>query len=114
WPFFQRAWFSIVARSANMFTLIALGVAAAYLYSVTAAVVPSAFPEGFRAADGGVMTYFESAAAIVVLVLLGQVLELRARGRTGAALRQLLGLAPRTARVVRSDGREEDVPLEHV
>jgi P-type Cu+ transporter len=114
WPFFQRAWASLLARSPNMFTLIALGVAAAYLYSVAAVLAPEAFPEGFRAADGSVMTYFESAAAIVVLVLLGQVLELRARSRTSAALRRLLGLAPRTARVVRDGGREDDVPLDHV
>ncbi|HMF12410.1 MAG TPA: copper-translocating P-type ATPase, partial [Gemmataceae bacterium] len=109
WPFFQRAWASVVARSPNMFTLIALGVAAAYIYSVVAVV-----PEGFRDTAGAVMTYFESAAAIVVLVLLGQVLELKARGQTGAALRKLLGLAPRTARLVRDDGSEEDVPLERV
>jgi Cu+-exporting ATPase len=113
WPFFERAWASIVARSPNMFTLIALGVTAAYVYSIVAVLFPSAFPEGFRM-DGVVMPYFESAAAIIVLVLLGQVLELRARGRTSAALRGLLGLAPKTARILRDDGREEDVALDQV
>jgi Cu+-exporting ATPase len=113
WPFFQRAWASVVNRSPNMFTLIALGVGAAYLYSLAAVVVPGWFPEGFRP-HGVVMPYFESAAAIIVLVLVGQVLELRARGQTSAAIRKLLGLAPKTARVVRSDGREDDVPLEQV
>jgi Cu+-exporting ATPase len=105
WPFFRRAWDSVLARSPNMFTLIALGTAAAYVYSIGAVVSPSAFPEGL---------YFESAAAIIVLVLLGQVLELSARGRTSAALRKLLGLAPKTARIVRDDGREEDIALEKV
>jgi len=96
-----------------MFTLIALGVAAAYVYSVVAVLFPSIFPAGFRT-GGEVMPYFESAAAIIVLVLLGQVLELRARGRTSEALRKLLGLAPKTARIVRDDGREEDVALDQV
>jgi Cu+-exporting ATPase len=96
-----------------MFTLIALGVAAAYVYSIVAVMLPSVFPAGFRT-GGEVMPYFESAAAIIVLVLLGQVLELRARGRTSAALRKLLGLAPKTARVMRDDGREEDVALDQV
>jgi Cu+-exporting ATPase len=111
WPFFQRAWQSAVHRSPNMFTLIALGVGAAYLYSLAATVAPGAFPEGVRLASGAVETYFDTAAVITVLVLLGQVLEIRARGRTGAAVRKLLGLAPKTARVVRPDGREEDMPL---
>jgi Cu+-exporting ATPase len=111
WPFFERAWASVLHRSPNMFTLIALGVGSAYVYSVAAAVVPWAFPEGFRM-NGGVETYFDTAAVVTVLVLLGQVLELRARGQTGGAIRKLLGLAPKTARVVRGDGREEDVPLE--
>lgn len=114
WPFFQRAWMSLVHRSPNMFTLIALGVGAAYLYSVIATIAPAAFPAGFRMAGGAVEPYFDSAAVIVVLVLLGQVLELRARSQTGAAIRALLGLAPKTARIVRDGGREEDVPLGHV
>jgi Cu+-exporting ATPase len=109
WPFLQRAWASVTQRSPNMFTLIALGVLAAYLYSVAATVAPRLFPEGT-----GTHVYFESAAAIVVLVLLGQVLELRARARTGAAVRRLLGLAPKTARRLRPDGTEEDVPLDQV
>jgi Cu+-exporting ATPase len=113
WPFFERAWASVVHRSPNMFTLIALGVGSAYLYSLAAAVVPSAFPKGFRM-NGGVETYFDTAAVVTVLVLLGQVLELRARGQTSGAIRKLLGLAPKTARVVRGDGREEDVPLEQI
>jgi Cu+-exporting ATPase len=114
WPFFERAWASIVHRSPNMFTLIALGVGAAYLYSVAATVAPGIFPEGFRLAGGAVATYFDTAAVVTVLVLLGQVLEIRARSRTSGAIRKLLGLAPRTARVVRPDGREEDIPLEQV
>jgi Cu+-exporting ATPase len=117
WPFFERAWASVVHRSPNMFTLIALGVGAAYLYSVAATIIPRAFPEGFRAAGGAVEaveTYFDTAAVVTVLVLLGQVLEIRARSQTSGAIRKLLGLAPRTARVVRPDGREEDVPLAQV
>ena len=115
WPFFARAWASVVNRSPNMFTLIALGVGAAYAYSAAATVAPGLFPDGFRMA-GGVEPYFDTAVVIVALVLLGQVLELRARGRTGAALRALLGLAPATARRVaggpgEAEGREEDVPL---
>ncbi len=113
-PIFQRAWTSFVNRSPNMFTLIALGVGAAYLYSLAAVLVPHWFPEGVRTADGFVPEYFESAATIVVLVLLGQVLELRARGRTSAALRKLLGLAPKTARVVGPDSHDRDLPLELV
>lgn len=114
WPFFERAWMSIVHRSPNMFTLIAIGVGAAYLYSLAATVVPTSFPAGFRTATGTIEPYFDSAAVIVVLVLLGQVLELRARSQTGAAIRSLLGLAPKTARVVREGGSEADVPLGHV
>ena len=115
WPFFARAWASVVNRSPNMFTLIALGVGAAYAYSVAATLAPGLFPEGFRMA-GGVEPYFDTAVVIIALVLLGQVLEQRARGRTGAALRALLGLAPATARRVSGDpggseNREEDVPL---
>jgi Cu+-exporting ATPase len=109
WPFFARAWLSVVNRSPNMFTLIALGVGAAYLYSLLATLAPELFPEGFRTARGAVESYFDSAAVIVTLVLLGQVLELRARSQTGSAIRALLGLAPKTALVVRDDGREEDV-----
>ena len=108
-PFFERAWASVVNRSPNMFTLIGLGVGSAYLYSVAATVAPGLFPEGFRMA-GGVEPYFDTSVVIIVLVLLGQVLELRARGRTGAAIRALLGLAPATARRV-TDGAEQDVPL---
>jgi Cu+-exporting ATPase len=109
WPFFERAWTSVVQRSPNMFTLIALGVGAAYLYSIIATVAPGIFPQAMH-----IETYYESAAAITVLVLLGQVLEIRARGRTSAAIRRLLGLAPKTARIVRPDDREEDIPIEQV
>jgi Cu+-exporting ATPase len=112
WPFFERAWLSVVNRSPNMFTLIALGIGAAYVYSAAATIAPGLFPEGFRM-HGVVETYFDTAAVITVLVLLGQVLELRARSRTSAAIKALLGLAPKTARRVR-DGQEEDVPLSHV
>ncbi|MEO6462174.1 MAG: heavy metal translocating P-type ATPase [Candidatus Eisenbacteria bacterium] len=114
WPFFVRGAQSVVNRSPNMFTLIALGVGVSFLYSVAAVLVPAIFPPSFRDASGRVGTYFESAAVIVTLVLLGQVLELRARSRTGAALRALLGLAPTVARRVRADGSDEDVPLEAV
>jgi Cu+-exporting ATPase len=114
WPFFERAWHSVVHRSPNMFTLIALGVGAAYVYSVLATIAPGIFPEGFRTMGNAVEPYFDSAAVIVVLVLLGQVLELRARMQTGAAIRALLGLVPKTARVVSDDGQEHDVPLEQV
>jgi P-type Cu+ transporter len=114
WPFFVRGWYSVVNRSLNMFTLIALGVGVAYVYSVVAALFPQVFPASFRDEANQVAVYFEAAAVIVTLVLLGQVLELRARSRTGAAIRALLGLAPRTARRVRDDGREEDVPLDQV
>ena len=113
WPFFQRGWASIVNRHLNMFTLIALGVGAAYAYSVAATIAPGAFPDAFRM-DGNVGVYFEPAAAIVVLVLLGQVLELRARSRTSNAIRNLLGLAPETARRIAADGTEQEVPLAHV
>ena len=114
WPFFVRAWYSLVHRSANMFTLIALGVSAAWGVSVVAVLAPQAFPLAFRGADGAVPVYFEAAAVIVALVLVGQVLELRARRKTGAAIRALLDLAPRTARRVGADGREVDVPLADV
>jgi len=112
-PFFERAWASVVNRSLNMFTLIGLGVGVAFLYSLVATIAPGLFPPAFRDAHGAVGVYYEAAAVIVTLVLLGQVMELRARSRTGAAIRALLGLAPKTARKV--DGnREHDVPLELV
>ena len=113
-PFFVRGWQSVVNRSLNMFTLIALGVGVAYVFSVIATVAPGLFPPSFRNESGTVAVYFEAAAVIVTLVLLGQVMELRARSHTGAAIRALLGLAPKTARRIREDGREEDVPLDHV
>lgn len=114
WPFFQRAWASVRNRGPNMFTLIALGTGAAYGYSVIAALFPGVFPSSFRGPQGEVAVYFEAAAVITTLVLLGQVLELRARRRTGGAIRALLGLVPRTARVLRENGEEEDIPLEQV
>ena len=114
WPFFERAWASVVNRHLNMFTLIGLGVSVAFLYSLVATIAPNAFPPAFRDAMGHVGVYYEAAAAIVALVLLGQVMELRARSRTGAAIRALLGLAPKTARRVTSDGREQDVALDDV
>ena len=114
WPFFQRGWTSLVNRSLNMFTLIALGTGTAYLYSVAAVISPGIFPPAFRMADGTVPVYFEAAAMITALVLLGQVLELRARSRTSAAIRSLLKLSPKNARLVRADGTEIDIPLERV
>jgi len=114
WPFFERGWASLVNRSLNMFTLIALGTGTAFLYSVVAVVLPQLFPSTFRGANGEVPVYFEAAAAITTLVLLGQVLELRARSRTSTAIRSLLRLAPKNARLVRADGTELDVPLEHI
>jgi Cu+-exporting ATPase len=114
WPFFQRGWVSIVNRSLNMFTLIAIGTGTAYGYSVVATLFPSLFPDSFRAHGGEVAVYFEAAAVITTLVLLGQVLELRARSQTSSAIKALLGLAPKTARVLRSDGSEEDIPLDRV
>src|SRR5215813_9679937 len=114
WPFFVRAWQSIVYRSLNMFTLIGLGVGVGYVFSVIAVVLPGVFPASFRDAHGNVPVYFEAAAVIVTLVLLGQVLELRARSQTGTAIKALLGLAPKTARRLRQDGQEEDVPLDQV
>ena len=112
WPLLERGWASIRTRNANMFTLIALGVGAAYLFSVAATLAPQLFPEGFRV-HGVVETYFDTAVVITVLVLLGQVLELRARGQTSSAIRQLLGMAPKTARRIQ-DGAEADVPLADV
>jgi Cu+-exporting ATPase len=114
WPFFVRGWQSLLTRNLNMFTLIALGTGVAWVYSVIATIAPQIFPEAFRQMDGAVAVYFEAAAVITVLVLLGQVLELRARDRTSGAIKALLGLAPKTARRVNSDGREEDVSLEHI
>jgi len=114
WPFFVRGWQSIVNRSLNMFTLIGLGTGVAYAYSVVATILPSIFPPSFRDAGGNVAVYFEAAAVIVTLVLLGQVLELKARSQTGAAIKALLGLAPKTARRINEDGTEEDVPLDTV
>jgi Cu+-exporting ATPase len=113
WPFFVRGWASILNRHLNMFTLIGLGVGAAYGYSVVATLAPDLFPDSFRMM-GQVAVYYEPAAVIVVLVLLGQVLELRARSRTSAAIRNLLGLAPKTARQIAADGTEREIPLEHV
>src|SRR5215472_6724988 len=111
-PFLRRGWESLVRRSLNMFTLIALGTGAAWLYSVVATVAPGAFPPGFRAADGGVAVYFEAASVITVLVLIGQVLELRAREQTGGAIRALLGLAPKTARRITAEDADEEVSLD--
>ncbi|HEY4345688.1 MAG TPA: heavy metal translocating P-type ATPase [Parvibaculum sp.] len=113
-PFFQRGWASIVTRNLNMFTLIAMGTGVAWSYSVVATLAPGIFPEDFRGSDGSVAVYFEAAAVITVLVLLGQVLELRARERTSGAIRALLDLAPKTARRIGADGREEDVALDTV
>jgi Cu+-exporting ATPase len=114
WPFFERGWASVVHRSLNMFTLIAMGTGAAYVYSVVAVVAPGIFPASFREHGGTLGLYFEAAAVITVLVLLGQVLELKARDRTGEAIRALLGLAPKTARRIERDGTEKDVPLNEV
>ena len=114
WPFFVRGWRSIVNRSLNMFTLIGLGVGVAYSFSVVGVLFPEIFPASFRGEGGEVAVYFEAAAAITTLVLLGQVMELRARSRTGAAIKALLGLAPKTARLIREDGSEADVPLDQV
>jgi len=114
WPFFVRGWKSIIHWSPNMFTLIGLGTGVAYAYSVIATLFPGVFPASFLSKTGEVGIYFEAAAVIVTLVLLGQVLELRARSKTGAAIKALLGLAPHTARRIKEDGREEDIPLEQV
>ncbi|WP_442970746.1 P-type ATPase, partial [Roseomonas sp. USHLN139] len=114
WPFFVRGWQSVVHRSLNMFSLIALGTGAAYLYSLVATFVPGVFPDGFRGMDGTVAVYFEAAAVITVLVLLGQVLELRAREQTGGAIRALLNMAPKTARRLKENGEDEEIPLAEV
>jgi Cu+-exporting ATPase len=114
WPFFERGWQSIANRSLNMFTLIAIGVGTAYVYSVVATLFPDIFPESFYGHSGTVAVYFEAAAVITALVLLGQVLELRARSQTSSAIKALLGLAPKTARLIHDDGKEEDVPMDRV
>ncbi len=114
WPFFQRGWASVVNRSTNMFTLIAMGTGVAYLYSVVATLFPQIFPASFRSMGDRPDVYFEAAAAIVTLVLLGQVLELRARSRTSSAIRALLDLSPKMARLMNEDGSERDIPLEQV
>ncbi|MBS1789989.1 MAG: heavy metal translocating P-type ATPase [Acidobacteria bacterium] len=114
WPFFERGWASIINRSPNMFTLIAIGTGAAFGYSVVATVFPNLFPASFHDHGGQVAVYFEAAAVITTLVLLGQVLELRARSQTSSAIKMLLGLAPKTARIVRANGTEQDIPLDHV
>ncbi len=113
WPFFHRGWFSIVSRNLNMFTLIAMGTGVAWLYSIVAVLAPGLFPQSFRTSGGAVSVYFEAAAVITVLVLLGQVLELRARERTGGAIRALLNLAPATARRI-ADGHDEEISLDQV
>ncbi len=114
WPFLERGWNSFRTRNLNMFSLIGMGVIAAYVFSLVAVIAPDIFPEGFRDAQGHVGVYFEAAAVIVTLVLLGQVMELRAREGTGKAIRALLDLAAKTARVIREDGSEEEIPLDHV
>jgi len=114
WPFFYRAWKSVLNRSPNMFTLIALGVGASYLYSLIATFAPALFPAGLRQHGGSIPAYYEAAAVVTVLVLLGQVLELRAREKTGGAIRALLKLSPKTARRIRGDGTDEEVPLDQV
>ncbi|MEO7384606.1 MAG: heavy metal translocating P-type ATPase, partial [Novosphingobium sp.] len=114
WPFFERAWVSLKTRNLNMFTLIAMGTGVAWAYSVVAAFAPGLFPTAFRDGDGMVAIYFEAAAVITVLVLLGQVLELRARERTSGAIKALLNLAPKTARRIKPDGSEEEVPVEGI
>lgn len=114
WPFFVRGWNSLVTRALNMFTLIALGTGVAWIYSVIATIAPGIFPPAFRGSEGAVAVYFEASAGITVLVLLGQVLELRARERTSGAIRALLDLAPKTARRITGNGTEEDVPLEMI
>src|SRR5207253_9445703 len=114
WPFFQRGWASIVNRSLNMFTLIAIGVDTAYLYSLAATLFPQAFPQSFHGHGGEVGIYFDAAAVITTLVLLGHVLELRARSKTSKAIKVLLGRAPTTARLLRDDSREADIPPEQV
>src|SRR5690606_25920423 len=114
WPFFVRGWQSLVTRNLNMFTLIAMGTGVAWIYSVIATFAPGIFPPAFRGSGGAVAVYFEAAAVITVLVLLGQVLELRAREATSGAIKALLDLAPKTARRIAQDGNEEDVSLDSI
>ena len=114
WPFFERAWMSFKTRNLNMFTLIAIGTGVAWLYSIVATLAPGLFPDAFKGPEGAVAVYFEAAAVIVVLVLLGQLLELKAREQTGGAIRALLDLAPKTARRINENGEEEDVPLDQI
>ena len=114
WPFFVRGWQSLVTRNLNMFTLIAMGTGVAWVYSMVATLAPDVFPAAFRGHDGSVAVYFEAAAVITVLVLLGQVLELRARETTSGAIRALLDLAPKTARRIMPDGTEQEVQLDTV
>jgi Cu+-exporting ATPase len=114
WPFFERGWQSLLTRNLNMFTLIAMGTGVAWTYSIVATIAPGIFPAAFRMSDGAVPVYFEAAAVITVLVLLGQVLELRAREQTSGAIRALLDLAPKTARRVKADGSDEDIALDEV
>jgi len=114
WPFFQRGWTSIVSRQLNMFTLISIGAGSAYLYSIVAVILPQIFPASFRDTSGQLGLYFEAAAVIMVLVLLGQVLELKARSQTSGAIKALLGLAPKTARRISTDGTEQDVDLKAI
>ena len=112
WPFFVRGWQSLVTRNLNMFTLIAMGTGVSYVYSLAATFAPEVFPEAFRSHSGAPASYFEAASVITVLVLMGQVLELRAREATSGAIRALLDLAPKTARRVKDDGSDEDVSLD--
>ncbi|MBW2100463.1 MAG: HAD-IC family P-type ATPase, partial [Deltaproteobacteria bacterium] len=114
WPFYVRGVQSVINKSLNMFTLISLGVSVAYIYSLVAVLFPRIFPEAMRGQDGAVGVYFEAAAVIVTLILLGQVMEIRARSRTGAAIKALLGLSPKTARKINDDATETDIPMEHV
>ena len=114
WPFFQRAWQSLLNKSPNMFTLIGIGTGIAFIYSIAATTLPAIFPAEFRDANGRVAVYFEAAAVIISLVLIGQVMELRARAQTGTAIKMLLGLSPKTARRIDSNGGEEDIPMEQL
>jgi len=114
WPFFERGWASILSRILNLFSLIAIGTGTAYFYSLFATIFPDLFPPSFKGRDGEVAVYLEAAAVITTLVLLGQVLELRARRQTSSAIKVLLGLAPKTARLVSDNGAEEDIALEQV
>src|SRR5205823_3687458 len=114
WPFFVRGWQSLQTRNLNMFTLIAMGTAVAYVYSVIATVMPQVFPAAFRGHGGAVPTYFEAASVIIVLVLLGQVLELRARDATSGAIKALLQLAPKTARRIGADGQDHEVEIDQL